>query len=73
MLGIIVLLSGYPYHLSYLGLDLGVVDLAAVGRVLVYLSLVFSVASAARYLSLFSDAVEAKQEKHRSDESTRSL
>lgn len=73
MLGIIVLLSGYPYHLSYLGLDLGVVDLAQVGRVLVYLSLVFSVASAAQYLSLFSDAVEAKQEKLRSDESTRSL
>lgn len=73
MLGIIVLLSGYPYHLSYLGLDLGVVDLANVGRVLVYLSLVFSVASAAQYLSLFSDAVEAKQEKLRSDESTRSL
>ena len=72
MLGIIVLLSGYPYHLSYLGLDLGVVDLAKVGRMLVYLSLVFSVASAAQYLSLFSEAVEAKQEKLR-DESTRSL
>jgi CDP-diacylglycerol--glycerol-3-phosphate 3-phosphatidyltransferase len=73
MLGIIVLLSGYPYHLSYFGLDLGVVDLAQVGRVLVYLSLVFSVASAAQYLSLFSDAVAAKEEKLRSDESTRSL
>jgi len=73
MLGIIVLLSGYPYHLSYLGLDLGVVDLAKVGRVLVYLSLIFSVASAAQYLALFSEAVEAKQEKLRSDESTRSL
>ena len=68
MLGIILLLSGYPYHLSYLGLDLGVVDLAKVGRVLVYLSLIFSVASAAQYLSLFSDAVEAKEEKLRSDE-----
>ncbi len=73
MLGIIVLLSGYPYHLSYLGLDLGVVDLAKVGRVLVYLSLVFSVASAAQYLALFSEAVAVKQEKLRSDESTRSL
>lgn len=73
MIGIIVLLSGHPYHLSYLGLDLGVVDLAAVGRVLVYLSLVFSVASAAQYVSLFSAAVEAKDEKRRSDESTRSL
>ena len=73
MLGIIVLLSGYPYHLSYAGLDLGVVDLAKVGRVLIYLSLIFSVASAAQYLSLFAAAVEAKEEKLRSDESTRSL
>jgi len=73
MLGIIVLLSGYPYHLSYLWLDLGIVDLAVVGRALVYLSLVFSVASAAQYVSLFSEAVEAKEEKLRSDESTRSL
>jgi CDP-diacylglycerol--glycerol-3-phosphate 3-phosphatidyltransferase len=63
MLGIIVLLSGYPYRLSYLGIDLGIVDLAAVGRALVYLSLIFSVASAAQYVSLFSDAVEAKEEK----------
>jgi len=68
MLGIILLLSGYPYHLSYLGLDLGVVDLAKVGRSLVYLSLIFSVASAAQYLSLFSDAVEAKEEKLRTEE-----
>jgi CDP-diacylglycerol--glycerol-3-phosphate 3-phosphatidyltransferase len=77
MLGIIVLLSGYPYHLSYAGIDLGIVDLARVGRMLVYLSLVFSVASAAQYLSLFSDAVEAKEEKRltvaKGDESTRSL
>jgi len=72
MIGIITLLSGYPYHLSYAGIDLGVVDLANVGRMLVYLSLVFSVASMAQYLSLFSDAVEAKEEKLR-DESTRSL
>lgn len=73
MLGIIVLLAGYPYHLSYLGFDLGIVDFAKVGRVLVYLSLVFSVASAAQYVSLFSDAVEAKEEKKRSDESTHQL
>jgi CDP-diacylglycerol--glycerol-3-phosphate 3-phosphatidyltransferase len=73
MIGIIVLLSGNPYHLVYAGIDLGIVDLAVVGRVLVYLSLVFSVASAAQYVSLFSDAVEAKEEKRRGDESTRSL
>lgn len=73
MIGIIVLLSGYPYHLSYGFIDLGIVDLANVGRVLVYLSLVFSVASAAQYVSLFAEAVEAKEEKRRSDESSRTL
>ena len=59
MIGIICLLLGYPYHLSYIGIDLGVVDLIHVGRMLVYLSLVFSVASAAQYLRLFGAAVEA--------------
>ena len=33
------------------------------GRVLVYLSLVFSLASAAQYIGLFAMAVEAKTEK----------
>ncbi len=61
MIGIIALVLGYPYHLAYLGIDLGVVDLVHVGRMLVYLSLVFSVASAAQYLRLFAAAVEAKQ------------
>ena len=68
MIGIIVLLSGYPYHMVYAGIDLGIVDLANVGRMLVYLSLIFSVASAAQYVSLFSDAVEAKEEKLQRDE-----
>jgi CDP-diacylglycerol--glycerol-3-phosphate 3-phosphatidyltransferase len=62
MIGIIALLAGYPFHLSY-GIDLGVVDVARVGRVLVYISLVFSVASAVEYVGLFSQAVEAKEEK----------
>jgi CDP-diacylglycerol---glycerol-3-phosphate 3-phosphatidyltransferase len=73
MLGIILLLAGYPYHLDYGILDLGVVDFVKVGRALVYLSLVYSLASAAQYVSLFSDAVEAKEEKRKADESTRSL
>ena len=64
MVGIIALLTGYPYHLTLAGVyDLGVVDCARVGRVLVYLSLVFSVASAAQYIGLFAQAVEAKEEK----------
>lgn len=73
MIGIIALLAGYPYHLRYLGVDLGPVDLVHVGRVLVYLSLVFSLASAAQYTSLFAQAVEAKEEKRNEAESTRSL
>ena len=63
MIGIIALVLGYPYHLSYLGIDLGVVDLVHVGRMLVYLSLVFSIASAAQYVRLFAAAVEAKESK----------
>ena len=63
MIGIIALLVGYPYHLSYFGVDFGLVDCMMVGRALVYLSLVFSVASAAQYVRLFAAAVEAKEEK----------
>jgi CDP-diacylglycerol---glycerol-3-phosphate 3-phosphatidyltransferase len=63
MIGIIAALAGYPCHLSYAGIDLGVVDLIRVGRLLVYLSLVFSVASAAQYVGLFAAAVEAKDER----------
>lgn len=62
MIGIIALLVGYPYHLSYAGVDLGVVDCGRVGRMLVYLSLGFSLASAAQYIGLFAQAVEAKEE-----------
>lgn len=65
MIGIITLLIGYPFHLSYPGIDLGVVDLVHVGRMLVYLSLVFSVASMAQYVRLFGAAVEAKEKKIR--------
>jgi CDP-diacylglycerol--glycerol-3-phosphate 3-phosphatidyltransferase len=60
MMGIIALVLGYPYHLSYAGLDLGVVDMVHVGRTLVYLSLLFSFASAAQYVRLFAAAVAAK-------------
>lgn len=63
MIGIIALVIGYPYRLSYLGIDLGVIDMQRVGRVWVYLSLVFSVASAAQYTRLFAEAVDAKERK----------
>ena len=63
MIGIIALLLGYPFHMSYLGWDLGIVDLVRVGQMLVLLSLLFSFASAAQYVGLFAAAVEAKQRK----------
>jgi CDP-diacylglycerol--glycerol-3-phosphate 3-phosphatidyltransferase len=64
MVGIIAILLGFPYHLNYLGIvDLGMVDLAKVGRALVYLSLFFSFASAIEYVRLFGAAVEAKDQK----------
>jgi len=63
MIGIVALLLGYPYHMAYLGIDLGVVDMVHVGRALVYLSLLFSFASAAQYLRLFREAVDAKEQK----------
>jgi CDP-diacylglycerol--glycerol-3-phosphate 3-phosphatidyltransferase len=68
MIGILALILGYPYHLSIFGLwDLGVVDLVYVGRALIYASLVFSISSAVSYVRLFSAAVEAKEERQRSD------
>jgi len=60
MVGIIMLLIGYPYRLDFLLFDLGVVDLVRVGRWLIYISLVYSLFSAAQYLSLFATAVEAR-------------
>jgi CDP-diacylglycerol--glycerol-3-phosphate 3-phosphatidyltransferase len=62
MIGILCLIIGYPYHLSLGFIDLGWVDLVNVGRVLVYASLVFSLVSAFQYLSLFAEAVEAKEQ-----------
>ncbi len=60
MVGILCLILGYPYGLHLGVVDLGVVDLVVVGRVLVYISLVFSLASAVEYVNLFARAVEAK-------------
>jgi CDP-diacylglycerol--glycerol-3-phosphate 3-phosphatidyltransferase len=62
MVGILCLVIGYPYHLSLGFLDLGWVDLVNVGRVLIYASLVFSLVSAFQYVSLFAEAVEAKDQ-----------
>ncbi len=63
MIGIVALLLGYPFHMAYAGLDMGVVDMVHIGRMLVYLSLLFSFASAAQYVRLFGAAVEAKKQR----------
>jgi CDP-diacylglycerol---glycerol-3-phosphate 3-phosphatidyltransferase len=73
MIGIIALILGFPYHLSYVGIDLGVVDVVKVGRALVYISLVFSLASAVEYTRLFGTTVEAKDAKIKERASTRDL
>ena len=69
MIGIIAAIAGYPYQVHLFGLDLGVVDLTKVGRMLVYISLVFSLVSAGQYVGLFSAAVDAKEEKRKDDKS----
>lgn len=60
MVGIICLLLGYPYHLDFFIVDFGVLDMVRVGRMLVYTSLVFSLLSAAQYMGLFVDTIDAK-------------
>lgn len=60
MIGIICLILGYPYRMSLGVVDLGVVDLVHVGRLLIYCSLIFSLVSAAQYMGLFVDAIDAK-------------
>jgi len=67
MSGILCLIIGYPYHMNLGFIDLGAVDLVLVGRYLVYISLIFSVASAVEYITLFSAAVEAKEKRQVSE------
>ncbi len=65
MIGIIALILGHDYPLSYAGIDLGMVDVQAVGRALIYVSLVFSLISAAQYVGLLSHATLAHAERDR--------
>src|SRR4051812_18305314 len=60
MIGIICLLLGYPYTINLGLINFGRVDLVHVGRVLIYCSLFFSIWSAAKYMGLFVDAIDAK-------------
>lgn len=67
MVGILCLMIGYHYELSFLGIfDLGIVDLIRVGQALVYISLVFSIISAFQYVGLFAEAIEAKNRRQKS-------
>jgi CDP-diacylglycerol---glycerol-3-phosphate 3-phosphatidyltransferase len=65
MVGILMLMIGYPYRMNFLVVDLGIVDLVHVGRWLIYVSLVFSLASAAQYVGLFATTVEARRRRER--------
>ena len=65
MVGILMLMIGYPYRFNFGLFDLGVVDLVQVGARLIYISLIFSLASAAQYVGLFASAVEAKNRRHK--------
>jgi CDP-diacylglycerol--glycerol-3-phosphate 3-phosphatidyltransferase len=61
MVGILMLMLGYPYRMNFILFDLGAVDFVHVGRGLIYISLVYSLASAAQYIGLFATTVEAQQ------------
>lgn len=60
MVGLICLILGYPYHFTLGFHDFGLVDFVHVGRVMIYLSIVFSLTSAASYMQLFAEAIENK-------------
>jgi CDP-diacylglycerol--glycerol-3-phosphate 3-phosphatidyltransferase len=61
MIGILCLIIGYPYPCNFGIVDFGMVDYVHLGRLLVYSSLVFSLTSAAEYMTLFARAIEAKK------------
>ncbi|GAC1352381.1 MAG: CDP-diacylglycerol--glycerol-3-phosphate 3-phosphatidyltransferase [Polyangiales bacterium] len=63
MVGLLLLILGYPYRLHLLGIDLGVVDVVLVGRALIYASLILSFTSAAEYVVFFARAVEKKEKR----------
>jgi CDP-diacylglycerol--glycerol-3-phosphate 3-phosphatidyltransferase len=60
MVGLICVILGYRYEFSLGVYDFGVVDFVHVGRMLVYVSIGFSVASAAEYMHMFGRAIEQR-------------
>jgi CDP-diacylglycerol--glycerol-3-phosphate 3-phosphatidyltransferase len=61
MVGILMLIIGYPYRMNFVLFDFGIVDVVHIGRWLIYISLVYSLASAANYVGFFGSAVEARR------------
>jgi CDP-diacylglycerol--glycerol-3-phosphate 3-phosphatidyltransferase len=61
MIGVLCLILGYPYDLSFGLVDFGRVDLVVVGRGLIYVSLVFSLTSAVNYAGMFAEAAQARR------------
>ncbi|NUN12662.1 MAG: CDP-diacylglycerol--glycerol-3-phosphate 3-phosphatidyltransferase [Myxococcales bacterium] len=59
--GLVTLLIGYPYEIDYLFWR-GMVDFVAVGQILLGISILFSVLSAADYLGSFFKAIVEKQQ-----------
>ncbi len=60
MVAVLTLILHNTYYLDF-GFYAGFVDMNAVGLVLLYLSVFFTVTSAGEYFALFVDAVEAKE------------
>lgn len=63
MIGIICLVLGFPYELNLGVVSFGVVDMIRVGNAFVYLSIIYSLMSAASYFGLFVDAIEANRKR----------
>jgi CDP-diacylglycerol--glycerol-3-phosphate 3-phosphatidyltransferase len=62
MVAVLALILNDTYYMHF-GFYAGLVDMNAVGLVLLYLSVFFTVTSAGEYVALFVDAVEAKNKR----------
>ena len=69
MVAVAMLLLHDTYYIDW-GLYAGLVNLNAVGVVLLYLSVFFSLTSAGEYVALFVDAVQAKERRLEGSEPT---
>ena len=67
MAAILLLILHHPYDVNFFFTTMRI-DLGQVGLGLLYVSLVFAITSAGEYVSLFVDAVEAKEDRLQDDE-----